>query len=170
LLSRLQKYCELVIKKGKIGISKLAREKLIKYRSIVQQTLLEYGKRKPAHEDIEVETILNTERDHYQIFYVGWDKQTRVHHCSIHIDLKGGKVWLQSNATEDNIAEDLVIAGVPKEDIVWGFQPSFMRKYTDYTVEEIRDLKAVSCCASNLTVNFSTILVGRASWPSVYSI
>ena len=45
-------------------------EKLIKYRQIVQQMLLEYGKRKPAHGDIEVETILDAERDHYQIFYV----------------------------------------------------------------------------------------------------
>lgn len=110
-------------------------EKLIKYRQIVQQMLMEYGNRKPAHGDIEVETILDTERDHYQIFYVGWDKQTRVHHCSVHIDIKGGKIWLQWNATEDDIAEDLVIAGVPKEDIVWGFQPPFMRKYTGYAVE-----------------------------------
>lgn len=115
--------------------NKLVMEKLIKYRQIVQQMLLEYGQRKPAHGDIEVETILDTERDHYQIFYVGWDKQTRVHHCSIHIDIKGGKIWLQWNATEDDIAEDLVIAGVPKEDIVWGFQPPFMRKYTGYAVE-----------------------------------
>ena len=145
-------------------------EKLIKYRQIVQQMLREYGKRKPARGDIEVETILDTERDRYQIFYVGWDNQTRVHRCSIHIDIKGGKIWLQWNATEDDIAENLVIAGVPKEDIVWGFQPSFMRKYMDYTVEEIRDIKAVSCCASNLTVKFSTILVGRASCPSLYSL
>jgi hypothetical protein len=29
---------------------------------------------------------------------------------------------------------------------------------------------AVRCCASNLTVNFSTIIVGRASCPSLYSI
>jgi XisI protein len=36
---------------------------------------------------------------------------------------------------EDDIAEDLVIAGVPKEDIVWGFQPPLMRKYTSYAVK-----------------------------------
>ncbi|TAE94759.1 MAG: XisI protein [Oscillatoriales cyanobacterium] len=81
-------------------------EKIIKYRQIVQQMLMEYGNRK-----------------------------TRVHHCSVHIDIKGGKIWLQWNATEDDIAEDLVIAGVPKEDIVWGFGPPFMRKYTGYAVE-----------------------------------
>jgi len=30
--------------------------------------------------------------------------------------------------------------------------------------------EVLSCCASNLTVNFYTILVGRASCPSLYSI
>jgi hypothetical protein len=67
-------------------------EKLIKYRQIVQQMLREYGKRKPTHGDIEVETILDTERDYYQIFYVGWANQTRVHHCSTHIEIsRAGK-------------------------------------------------------------------------------
>ena len=84
----------MALKKGKIEISKLAIEKLIKYRQIVQQMLLEYGKRKPARGDIEVETILDTERARYQIFYVGWDNQTGVHHCSIHIDIKSGKIWI----------------------------------------------------------------------------
>ena len=32
------------------------------------------------------------------------------------------------------------------------------------------DEDVVSCCASNLTVNFSTIIVGRASCPSPYLI
>jgi hypothetical protein len=36
-------------------------EKLIKYRKIVQQMLQEYGKHKPAHGDIEVETIFDTD-------------------------------------------------------------------------------------------------------------
>ncbi|MDF5723160.1 MAG: element excision factor XisI family protein [Rhizonema sp. PD37] len=37
--------------------------------------LLEYGKRKSAYGDIEVETIFAPELDHYQIVYVGWDQQ-----------------------------------------------------------------------------------------------
>ncbi len=32
-------------------------EKLAGYRQLVQQMLLEYGKHKPSHGDIEVETI-----------------------------------------------------------------------------------------------------------------
>lgn len=107
-------------------------EKLARYRQLVQQMLLTYGKRKPAYGDIEVETIFDSERDHYQIVYVGWDQQDWVHSCVIHIDIKGGKIWLQWNATEDDIAADLVAAGVSKEDIVLGFQSPFMRQFTEY--------------------------------------
>ena len=109
-------------------------EKLAQYRQLVQQMLLEYGKQKQAYGDIEVETILDPERDHYQILHVGWDRQEWVHSCIIHIDIKGGKIWLQWNGTEGDIAADLVAAGVPKEDIVLGFQSPFMRQFTEYAV------------------------------------
>ncbi len=109
-------------------------EKLAQYRQIVQQMLLSYGKQKQAYGDIEIETILDPVRDHYQIVHVGWDRQDWVHSCVIHIDIKGGKIWLQWNGTEDDIAADLVAAGVPKEDIVLGFQSPFMRQFTEYAV------------------------------------
>jgi XisI protein len=35
---------------------------------------------------------------------------------------------------EDDIAANLVAAGVPKEDIVLGFQSPFMRQFTEYAV------------------------------------
>ncbi len=109
-------------------------DKLARYRQLVQQMLLEYGKHKPTYGDIEVETIFDTERDHYQIVHVGWDRQNWVHSCIIHIDIKGEKIWLQWNGTEDDLAAELVAAGVLKEDIVWGFQSPFMRRFTEYAV------------------------------------
>ena len=109
-------------------------EKLVKYREIVQQILQKYDKHKPAYGDIDVEKIFDTERDHYQIIHVGWEGDDWVHCCIIHIDIKNGKIWLQWNGTEDDIAADLVTAGVPKEDIVLGFQSPFMRKFTEYAV------------------------------------
>jgi hypothetical protein len=109
-------------------------EKLTKYRQIVQNTLLEYSKYKPAHGEIEVEIIFDLERDHYQVVDIGWNQDDFVHGCVIHIDIKDGKVWLQWNSTEDDIAADLVALGVAKEDIVLGFQSPFMRKFTDYAV------------------------------------
>ncbi len=109
-------------------------EKLTRYRQLVQQILLEYGKQKLADGDIEVEQIFDTERDRYQIVHVGWQGQDWVHSCIIHIDIKREKIWLQWNGTEDDIAAELVAAGVPKEDIVLEFQSPFMRKFTEYAL------------------------------------
>ncbi|TRT90469.1 MAG: XisI protein [Microcystis aeruginosa Ma_AC_P_19900807_S299] len=109
-------------------------DKLTQYRQIVQEILKEYGEAQRAYGNIEVETIFDTQRDHYQIVHVGWEGQNWVHSCIIHIDIKGGKIWLQWNGTEDDIAANLVAAGVSKEDIVLGFQSPFMRKFTEYAV------------------------------------
>ncbi|OAD20148.1 FdxN element excision controlling factor protein [Candidatus Thiomargarita nelsonii] len=68
---------------------------------------------------------------------MGWDDDERIHSCSLHIDIKNGKIWIQHNGTEDHIAYDLVAKGVPKEDIVLGFHSVYMRQYTDFYVNYI---------------------------------
>ena len=49
--------------------------KLETYRQYIQELLTKYAF-KPAYGDVEVETIFDTQRDHYQILNVGWDKKT----------------------------------------------------------------------------------------------
>jgi len=44
---------------------------------------------------------------------------------------KDGKIWLQYNGTEIDIAQKLVDRGVPKTDIVLGFQAPHRRSLTD---------------------------------------
>ncbi len=55
--------------------------------------------------------------------------------CYIWI-FKGGKfkIWVQQNMTEMRIAQKLVDLGVPKQDIVLGFQPPEIRQYTESSV------------------------------------
>ena len=109
-------------------------DKLNKYKQIVQQLLLGYAETKPANGEFEVETIFDTERNHYQIVHLGWQHQRWVHHCPIHLDIRNEKIWIFYNSTEHDIALDLVDLGVPKQDIVLGFYPPVMRKMSDYAV------------------------------------
>jgi len=112
-------------------------EKLEKYREYVQRVLTNYAKRRTSNhknDDLELQTIFDTIHDHYQLIYVGWDKGKRVYGPVIHLDIKNEKIWLQWNGTEDNIADDLVELGVPKQDIVLGFHSPYMRQFTDYAV------------------------------------
>ncbi len=109
-------------------------DKLIKYRSHIRTLLQRYLAHKPPHGDIEIQLIEDTEHDHYQIFSVGWDKQRRVHGCTVHLDIIKGKIWIQHNSTEDNLAEEFVRLGIPKDDIVLAFHAPSRRRYTEYAV------------------------------------
>ncbi len=109
-------------------------DKLTKYQRIVQQLLIGYGEVKPAYGDFEVETIFDTQQSRYQIVHLGWQHKRWVHHCIIHLDIRNEKIWIFYNSTEHDIAANLVNLGVPKQDIVLGFYPPFMREMSDYAV------------------------------------
>lgn len=109
-------------------------DKLAKYRQLVSHILAEYSQYQPASDDLEIQAVFDEQRGHYQVVTLGWEGKKYVHYCLIHIDLKGDKIWIQWNMTEKDLAEDLVKLGVPKEDIVIGFHPPFMRELTAYAV------------------------------------
>ena len=50
------------------------------------------------------------------------------------MDVRGDKVWIQRDGTEDGIAEELVDAGIPRDHIVLAFHHPSSRPYTDYAV------------------------------------
>src|SRR5258708_4758978 len=104
------------------------------YRVIVRQLIEEYSQYIPSNGQIEVEAIVDLEKDHYEVMHMGWDGVRRVHGCVIHINIRGGKVWVQHDGTSCAVAEELVEAGIPREDIVLGFHPADVRKYTTFAL------------------------------------
>ncbi|MEK7729552.1 MAG: XisI protein [candidate division KSB1 bacterium] len=109
-------------------------DKLTSYRQAVRKIIEEYAGYKPSHGQIETEAIVDPEKDHYEVMHVGWDGVRRVHGSVVHIDIIRGKVWLQHDATNWPVAEELLKAGIPREDIVLGFHPEELRKHTDFAV------------------------------------
>ena len=81
-------------------------DKLMNYQQIVQQLLMGYAESKPAYGEIEVETIFDTQRNHYQIVHLGWQHKRWVHHCIMHLDIRNEKIWIFYNSTEHDIAAD----------------------------------------------------------------
>lgn len=53
-----------------------------------------------------------------------WRGNRRTHGCSLHLDIKNGKIWIQYDRTEVEIATQLLELGVPKENIVLAFLQS----------------------------------------------
>jgi hypothetical protein len=88
-----------------------------------------------SSKEVEAQTIFDLERDHYQLVYVGWKRHDiRDYGCLLHLDIKDGKIWIQYDGTEGGIAYELVNLGVPREDIVLGFQPVSVRPHTEFAV------------------------------------
>jgi hypothetical protein len=104
------------------------------YRETVKQFLTEFAQHPPSNGQIEVQTIFDETRDHYQLVALGWQGKRRVHGCIVHIDLIRDKLWLQHDSTDAEIAEQLVERGIPKEQIVLGFQPESYRVDSGFAV------------------------------------
>jgi hypothetical protein len=108
-------------------------DKLRRQSELIEDLPREYRAYKSSYGEIEVKTIFDPVQGHYKLVNVGWHDR-RVHGCVMHIDVKDGKIWIQHDGTDDGIANRLVAAGVPKEEIVQGFQSPFQRKHTEFAV------------------------------------
>ena len=104
-------------------------------REFIKKILMEYAQYKPSYGDIEVQTIFDTESDHYQLVSVGWNGNRRIHGCVLHLDVKNGKIWIQHDGTEEGVANELVRLGVPKDQIVLAFHSPYKRQFTGFAVE-----------------------------------
>jgi XisI protein len=80
------------------------------------------------------QNIFDIAQDHYQVLDVGWNKNRRVHSCALHLDIIDGKIWVQHNMTEMQIAQKLMEQGVAREDIVLGFQSPYVLEYSGFAV------------------------------------
>jgi XisI protein len=109
---------------------------LKEYRQIAQDLLIEIrGYTDSSNTSgIEEQVVFDTEHDRYLLIDVGWNQKEYVYGTLVHIDIKNGKVWIQRNNTEINLAERLVERGVPKENIVIGLHSPFMRQFSGYAV------------------------------------
>lgn len=52
---------------------------------------------------------------------VAWRGNRRTYGCSLHLDIKDGKIWIQHDGTEVSIATQLLELGVPKDDMILAF-------------------------------------------------
>lgn len=110
-------------------------DKIKHYRQLIKQILTEHAQIINNTDTVNSQLIIDSENDHYQLAYVGWQGDKRVFGPVMHFDIQNGKIWIQYNGTEESVAERLVELGVPPSDIVIGFHSPFKRQFTSYAVE-----------------------------------
>ena len=104
------------------------------YRQIIEKLLREYVDFLGQDDAIEQELVFDREHDRYLLVEAGWQDNRRIYGPFLHLDIKGGKVWIQHDGTEDGIAYELEAAGIPKDRIVLGYRSLERRKLTEYAV------------------------------------
>jgi XisI protein/XisH protein len=77
-----------------------AMDKRQRYSQIIHQLLTENAEPHTHSDNVEAEVICDTQNDHYQLTYAGWNGQRRVFGVVLHSDIKGSKIWIQYNGTE----------------------------------------------------------------------
>lgn len=107
---------------------------IARFHDIIKDLLVKWGEPAGESDGIRTEIVIDGDRGHYEIMEVGWSDDKRIHNSIIHIDIIDNKVWLQHNATEIRVAEELVAAGIPRQAIVLGFHPPRVRQFTEYAV------------------------------------
>ncbi|MEH2159603.1 MAG: XisI protein [Nostoc sp.] len=105
----------------------------INYSQIIQYILSNHSTNDIAN-GTEIQLLFDAERHHYEVLNIGWKEQRRIYGVIIHVDIKDNKIWIQRDSTEIGIANELIAAGVPKEDIVLGFYAAYKREFTDFAV------------------------------------
>lgn len=109
-------------------------EQIERYRSIVRAVIERHAQFKPSVGDIETEVIFDEKNDHYELMHTGWVHRRRVQGPVIHVDIRGGKIWVQHDGTSSGVVDEFLDAGVPPEHIVLAFHAPDVRQHTGFAV------------------------------------
>jgi XisI protein len=109
-------------------------EKLTAYPQIARRVVERYASQNVSVGDVATYPMIDQVHHHYIAMQSGWVNGHRVHGAFVHLDVIGGKIWIQHDGTDRPVADELEAAGVPREDIVLAEKPPEVRPLTGYGV------------------------------------
>lgn len=106
------------------------------YRYTIKKFLQERADLMNSHPIPGVDTLclFDEAHDEYLILNIGWQEKKRIQYITLLVRLQNGKIWVEEDGTEEGLANMLIAAGIPKEDIVLAFNPPELRQMTGYAV------------------------------------
>jgi hypothetical protein len=111
-------------------------DRLNHYRTLIKQILQRHAdlmNSQPVPGE-EVDCVFDEQRDHYLLLKYGWPRGKHTHYTKLHVRIAENKIWIEEDMTEDGLGNELVEAGIPKEDIVLAFNPPELRYLTEYAL------------------------------------
>lgn len=110
-------------------------DRISRYRQVIESVLKEYARLfNHQPEGVDVVAVCDEATDTYAIVNVGWDGNERLNMTSVMMRIVNGKIWVEEDRTMYGFVDELLEAGISRDDIVLAFQPPQMRQHTQFAV------------------------------------
>jgi XisI protein len=107
-------------------------DKALKYHHIISELFEEFINFWDNGDGVQRKSLYDEHSKTYTLVYYGWqDNKRYLHGIAFHLQLLDDEVWIHQNNTQYLIIDELVEKGIEKTDIVIGFIPNMVKKYTD---------------------------------------
>jgi hypothetical protein len=104
------------------------------YPQIIERIFQEYIDFFGTDNDIKMEMVSDRQHNRYLIVEKGWQNGYRIYGVFCQIDIVDDKLWIEHDGSEEGIANELAIAGVPKDRIVLAYRSVADRQVTEFAV------------------------------------
>ena len=104
------------------------------WRETLEEILQYYAGLPLRYGNTQTYVIVSQNQNHFMLMREGWDNQRRIHACLVHTEIRNEKIWIHYDGIEDGITQELVAAGIPREQIVLAFHPPDVRPHTGYAI------------------------------------
>ena len=94
--------------------------KLDRYRAALKQVLQTHAAMEAEPKNYETVAVCDSKTDDYRLIDTEITPEKRQDYLVVQLTLREGKVWVEQDGIEYGIAQDLLEAGIPAEDIVIG--------------------------------------------------
>ena len=81
-----------------------------------------------------ITAVRDTTRYRYTLQQLSRPHGLQVAHTLAHLEIKNGKIYVEVDATEEGLGNELVAAGIPKSQIVLAFYPPALRERGEFAV------------------------------------
>jgi XisI protein len=113
-------------------------DRLEEYRQKIEQILTDYYQMtidqvsNLAGDEVSDRLAFDRDRDQYLWLRFGWKDNRKVQQIIMYFCIRNGKIWVEEDATDLCVVDDLLAAGIPKNDIILGFHHPKKRALTEF--------------------------------------
>lgn len=94
-------------------------DRITKYHQILLDTINRHARFAPVNGHIRTCAIHDAEHDEYLVLDIGWnEKARRIHDVVLHFRIAENKVYVERDATDAEVARELIQAGIAPEDLI----------------------------------------------------